>query len=133
MADNGKGIEEGGLGETAYADAIATYLAFAVDKMTDTNSALCSWQVDPPRLRATFGRQALPMVWDFAEANIFGDAAGDYRRCIESLCEVLDRQVAGDVGKCRNLDAGATIKAEAASIVATDPPYYDNIGYADIF
>ena len=73
-----------------YALAVATMLAFAVDKMTDTNTSLCTWQNKPPRLRATFGRQALPMSWDFAEANIFGDAAGDFQRCVGSLCEVLD-------------------------------------------
>src|SRR5688500_15052106 len=59
-----------GVGAQGYANAVATYLAFAVDKMADTNSTLCTWQIDPPRLRATFGRQALPMTWDVAEANV---------------------------------------------------------------
>jgi putative DNA methylase len=115
-----------------YADAIATYLAFAVDKMTDTNSALCSWQVDPPRLRATFGRQALPMPWDFAEANIFADAAGDYQRCIGSLSEVLERLPAEGNGTAVQLDAMAAIRPVEAALISTDPPYYDNIGYADL-
>src|SRR5215831_4346468 len=82
-------------GEQAYADAVATYLAFAVDKMADTNSTVCTWQIDPPRLRATFSRQAIPMTWDYAEANTFCKAAGDYALCWESLCEVLDRLVTG--------------------------------------
>jgi putative DNA methylase len=115
-----------------YADAIATYLAFAVDKMTDTNSALCSWQVDPPRLRATFGRQALPMPWDFAEANIFADAAGDYQRCVGSLCEVLERLPAAGNGVAFQLDAMAAVRPPGAALTSTDPPYYDNIGYADL-
>ncbi|MCH8074002.1 MAG: DUF1156 domain-containing protein, partial [Proteobacteria bacterium] len=78
LAADDRPLAHGGSGAVAYSEAITVYLAFCVDKMTDTNTSLCSWQVNPPRLRATFGRQALPMVWDYAEANIFGDAAGDF-------------------------------------------------------
>jgi putative DNA methylase len=125
-------ISDGGTGATAYADAVATYLAFAVDKMTDTNTALCTWQIDPPRLRATFGRQALPMTWDFAEASVFGDAAGDYQRCVGSLCEVLDELSPLSVGVSKQLDATAAVDGIGAALICTDPPYYDNIGYADL-
>src|SRR5260370_21007568 len=107
------------------------YLAFWVDKMKDTNTSLCSWQENPPRLRATFGRQALPMVWDFAEANIFGDAAGDFQRCVGSLSEVLDAQLFDGIGHAFQSDA-ATISFSEPRIVSTDPPYYDNIAYADL-
>jgi putative DNA methylase len=117
-------------GDASYADAVATYLAFVMDKITDTNSALCSWQIDPPRLRATFGRQALPMVWDFAEANPFGGAAGDYGVSIESEREVIERIVTGPGGVSTQADAA---KVESNNyVVSTDPPYYDNIGYADL-
>jgi putative DNA methylase len=119
-------------GNTDYADAVATYLAFAVDKMTDTNSTLCSWQVDPPRLRATFGRQGLAMTWDFAEANIFADAAGDYQRCVGSLSEVLDRLDPRAGGFAERRDAMSSISIPANSVISTDPPYYNNIGYADL-
>ena len=107
-------------------------MAFGVDKMTDTNSTLCTWQIDPPRLRATFGRQALPMTWDIAEANPFADAAGDYQRAYGSLCEVLDELVKGLTGIVEQLDASAVVKAAAHPLISTDPPYYDNIGYADL-
>lgn len=115
---------------SAYGDAVATYLAMAVDKMADTNTALCTWQVDPPRLRATFGRQALPMTWDYAEANVFADAAGDYQRCVGSLTEVLDRLPSGIGGVVMQLDATSKLPGEC--VFSTDPPYYDNIGYADL-
>jgi putative DNA methylase len=131
MADDGIGLEAGGNGATAYAEAIGVYLAFCLDKMTDTNTSLCSWQVDPPRLRATFGRQALPMVWDYAEANIFGDAAGDFGRCVRSLTEVLDRQELTGIGTALQRDAQA-LSIEQTRVFSTDPPYYDNIGYADL-
>jgi putative DNA methylase len=112
--------------------AVLTYLGFAVDKMADTNCSLCTWQVDPPRLRATFGRQGLPMTWDYAEANIFGDAAGDYQRCVASVCEVLERLVPRVVGQVRQLDATQIIDGVTTPAVCTDPPYYDNIGYSDL-
>jgi putative DNA methylase len=115
-----------------YASAIATYLAFAVDKMCDTNTTLCTWQVDPPRLRATFGRQALPMSWDFTEANIFADAAGDFQRCVGSLSEVLDGLSAKNRGTVSQIDATAVVGPGRPALFSTDPPYYDNIGYADL-
>lgn len=116
---------------TAYANAVCVYLAFAFDKLTDTNSSLCSWQLDPPRLRTTFGRQALPMVWDFAETNPFGGGAGDYRWCIATQREVIERLGGGIPGTALQLDAASQGMSEGA-LVSTDPPYYDNIGYADL-
>lgn len=116
----------------AYANAVATYLAFGLDKLGDTNCTLCSWQIDPPRLRATFGRQALPMTWDYAEANLFGDAAGDYQRCIGAICEVLERLPSGLNASVQQIDASSSAAMPAGVVVCTDPPYYDNIGYADL-
>jgi putative DNA methylase len=114
-----------------YADAVATFLAFGVDKLADTNSVLCTWQTNPPRLRATFGRQALPMTWDFAEAGPFAGAAGDFARTIQSVTEVLDRLTPARGARVAQLDAAAATPDQRA-VYATDPPYYDNIGYADL-
>jgi len=132
LANDGVTLENGGAGVTAYSDAVITYLAFAIDKLTDTNTTLCNWQTDPPRLRATFGRQALPMTWDYSEANIFADAAGDYQRCVSSVCEVLDRLVPASTGTAYQLDAAAPSSVVMQPMISTDPPYYDNIGYADL-
>ena len=131
LPDDGVPLHQGGTGAQAYADGVATYLGFAVDKMSDTNSTLCTWQMNPPRLRATFGRQALPMTWDYAEANIFGDAAGDYQRCYGSLCEVLERLVQGSNAAVCQKDV-RTLSPTSGLLISTDPPYYDNIGYADL-
>jgi putative DNA methylase len=115
-----------------YADAVATYLAFGVDKLADTNSSLCTWQVNPPRLRATFSRQAIQMTWDFAESYPFGRAAGDYALCIAALTEVLDRLPHASIpGNVRQANAAALATTEPFAY-ATDPPYYDNVGYADL-
>ena len=131
LPDDNTPLRDGGTGATAYADAVGVYLSFSVDKMTDTNTCLCSWQVNPPRLRATFGRQALPMVWDYAEANVFGDAAGDFGRCVGSLTEVLDKGGLRGLGTARQSDA-QTLAVNLPRVFSTDPPYYDNIGYADL-
>ncbi len=100
--------------------------------MTDTNTTLCSWQNIPPRLRATFGRQALPMVWDFAESNSFGDVAGDYALTIDSLCRVVEKLVVGLQGQANQVDAANINNVDNPILISTDPPYYDNIGYADL-
>jgi len=131
LPDDGAGLEAGGVGAVAYSDAVATYLAFALDKLTDTNTSLCTWQVDPPRLRATFGRPTLSMTWDVAEANVFGDAAGDYQRCVKSLCEVLEDLTCFVPAAAFQADAASTA-IDRPHVISTDPPYYDNIGYADL-
>jgi putative DNA methylase len=117
----------------AYANAVLVYLAFGIDKMTTTNSALCGWQSDPTRLIAVYGRQAIPMTWDWAEANPFSGAAGDYLLACGSIAEVLDQLVKGPLPTVQQLDA-ASLSQDAAGLcmIATDPPYYDNIGYSDL-
>lgn len=132
VPNDNRPLDDGGKGTTAYADAIITYLAFGVDKMTDTNTTLCTWQINPPRLRATFGRQALPMTWDYAEANVFGNAAGDYQLCTGSLSEVLDRHVVLAQGQVNQLDATAIVESSVSPLISTDPPYYDNVPYANL-
>ncbi len=132
MLDDGKGIDEGGHGAIAYADAVTSYLALAVDKAADRNTSLCTWESRMDRMRNTFGRQALPMVWDFAETNPLAGAGGDLRGTVESLCEVLDALHLRELGFSKQLDATAAMNGVDAPLVATDPPYYDNIGYADL-
>jgi putative DNA methylase len=116
-----------------YADSVSVYLAFAIDKMTTTNSSICTWQTEPTRLVAAFSRQAIPMVWDYAEANPFSQAAGDYQLGILSVTEVLERLSGEVVGNVEQKDAMQIRDIEnSLPIVSTDPPYYDNIGYADL-
>ncbi len=119
-------------GDQAYADAVATYLAFAVDKAIDRNTTLCAWEPKMDRMRGTFARQALPMVWDYAETNPFANAGGDLQGTIQSLCEVLDDLGQGLPGTVRQLDATAAVDGTVHPLISTDPPYYDNVGYADL-
>lgn len=132
LPDDGQPLHEGGTGATAYADAIATYLALAVDKVVDRNSALCSWDATRDTIRNTFARQALPMVWDFAEANPFSDSTGNWVGAVSWVADAVQQApVQQEQGVIRQADACEPGPYRNVS-VSTDPPYYDNSGYADL-
>ena len=123
-------LAEGGIGPQGYADAVETYLAFAVSKALDRNTTLCTWEHRMDRMGHTFTRHALPMTWDFVETNPLGGAGGDIYGTVFSLCEVLDKLIPGATGEVAQIDAQCPIKISVCG--STDPPYYDNIGYADL-
>jgi putative DNA methylase len=127
-------LADGGTGSHAYADALATYLAFGVDKNSLTNCTLATWQTNPDRLTQALSRQALPMTWDYAEANPLSEAGGGYALTAISVGEVLDKFIGYDApeGHAEQLDAMADRSAAYRQLISTDPPYYDNIGYADL-
>jgi putative DNA methylase len=132
QADQGDGLDVGGVGPTAYAEAVSVYLALAVGKLADYNSSLCSWISGGQTMRNTFGRQAVPMVWDFAEANPIGGSTGSFSSAIEQGYRVIrDGLPAISIGSACQADA-QTQRISANKVVSTDPPYYDNIGYADL-
>jgi putative DNA methylase len=131
MPDDGKGINDGGTGATAYADGLATYLAFAVDRSANYWSSFTPW--GGGFIVQTFGRQAIPMVWDFAEANPFSTATGNWNGAIDWIIRCLEKTIpAYGVGIVKQVDAGHANNGVVDPIVCTDPPYYDNIGYADL-
>lgn len=131
MPDDGRGLEAGGNGATAYAEAVGVYLALAVDKAIDYNSSLVAWSSTRDQAKTTFGRQALPMVWDYAEVNVFAQAAGDIGVSVAGMCRAFETLGRGVAGFAQHADA-QTQKVSEQKIISTDPPYYDNIGYADL-
>ena len=115
----------------AYAEAVGVYLSLGISKLADAQSSLCRWKTTMDQSIATFGRQALPMVWDYSEANVFGGMAGDYMVSIKNMMRVVDELPTAVRGQARQENAqNQTLSAD--KIVSTDPPYYDNIGYADL-
>lgn len=125
-------LATGGSGAKAYADAVCLYLGFGLGKLADYNSTLCSWIAGGQTMRNTYGRQALPMIWDFAEANPLGDATGSYVSALAQGARVLDEfDVPRSWGTAVQADAQSQ-QISAGRFVSTDPPYYDNIGYADL-
>ena len=128
--EEGESLEAGGDGARAYADAIATYLALAVSRQTDRLSSIASWQSIGEKIRNVFARQAIPMVWDFAEANPFSSSSGNFFGQVEWIAEVVERLPADSAGDAKQLSADA--RDYTGLVVSTDPPYYDNIGYSDL-
>ena len=128
--DDGKPIASDGTGATAYADAVSTYLGIIVDKAADYNSTICRWIPGGETLRNTFGRQAIPMTWDYCESNTLGSATGSIDSGVDQIARALEVIVPGVVGHAFQGDAQRI--AVGNRIVSTDPPYYDNIGYADL-
>ncbi len=131
VSDDKKRLRDDGTGATAYADAVAVYLGFAVDKMTDRNSSNCGWDSSRDSIRGVFGRQAIPMVWDFCESNAIGGSAGSFENAIDQCSRVLD-ELPGTTNSIARQSDAATQSVSAGKVVSTDPPYYDNIGYADL-
>ncbi len=131
LPDDDRPLRDGGLGATAYAEAASLYLAFVLSKQADHGNALCTWGPLDQRHYHLFGRQAIPMVWDFAETNFFSDSAGSVTSGIRWSVECLKRLPAhlrgGGVGR-----EAQTQGLSQDKVVSTDPPYYDNIGYADL-
>lgn len=134
MPDDGISLADGGEGATAYGDAVATYLAFAVDRSVDRGSTICSWDSSPKMeaLRNTFARQAIPMTWDFAEGNPFSASSGNWMNNVEWTAMVIDNLAPAMPGWAIQLDATAAIENVTHPLISTDPPYYDNINYADL-
>jgi putative DNA methylase len=118
---------------TAYADGIAVFLAFIVDKQADLGNSLNRWEPNAECPRQLFARQAIPMVWDFAEGNPFSSSSGSW----EILIKNLNKAMGADAFAFKRVSAGKVAQADARKasgrfLIATDPPYYDNIGYADL-
>jgi putative DNA methylase len=113
---------------------IATYLAILVDRQADYNSTLCSWHSTRQLIGHTFGRQALPMVWDFTELAPFGDASGSPEGALDWIVAVAEAQaLTGEPATVTRGSAMALPWPDASlDAVVTDPPYYDNVPYADI-
>lgn len=124
-------LRDGGLGAKAYAEAVSVYLAFIVDKCADYWSSICSWNSPGEKMRNTFGRQAIPMVWDFAETNIFSHSTGNWTAMNDWAWKAVKAFIPFNKGVERQRDA-QTVDYPPLTVISTDPPYYDNIGYADL-
>jgi putative DNA methylase len=134
LADDDIPLREGGVGARAYAEAVMTYLGLGVSKLADSLSSLARWRTSMDQVISTFARQALPMVWDFAESNAFNNAAGDYSTTITSMAKVIKSLGMGIIGAVKQQDATNLTRGheEPPLVFTTDPPYYDNISYAEL-
>jgi putative DNA methylase len=146
LVNDEKPLYSGGLGAFAYADAVTTYLGFMLDRTTDRNCSICSWDSGPSGTKAStggsartasvrnvFARQAIPMTWDYAESNIFSESGGGILSALDWIEPVLKRPIVPiGGGEIYNINASTNSFPVRPIVISTDPPYYDNIGYADL-
>jgi putative DNA methylase len=135
LPNDGKPLAAGGTGAMAYGDAVAVYLSFALSKQADLGNSLCRWEPVAQCPRNLFGRQAIPMIWDFAEGNPLGDSSGAWVVSTEGIVKAFAKTFefisSNDIGFAQQNGAGQQ-ELSCKKVVSTDPPYYDNIGYADL-
>lgn len=135
MADDFLGLDAGGCGATAYAEAVGVYLAFAVSRLADYGCSIATWRPKDNAMRSGMPKQAIQMTWDFAEGSPFASSSSGFSECVQVVSKVV--QVA-----LNNATPGHAFQASAAgnlfpegvanAVISTDPPYFDNIGYADL-
>ena len=117
--------------ENKYANAVCTYLALAFGRMAETNCSFAWWQ--DPRVRTVFTSQNIQMTWAFAEANPFSSSTQNWMSQVKFVAEAIENlPVSTNDSKVYQADAATTIHATDRPIIVTDPPYYKNIGYADL-
>ena len=124
-------VEDGG--ENKYADAVCTYLALAIGRTAESSCSFAWWENSSPYLAPVFTRQTLQMTWAFGEANPFSSSTQNWKSQVEWVAKVIENlPTFANEGKVYQADAATTIHATDKPIIVTDPPYYDNIGYADL-
>ena len=128
-------LQDGGHGAMAYAEAVSLYLSFALSKQADLGNSLCGWEPIAQCPRHLFGRQAIPMIWDYAEGNPLGSSSGAWSIFVSGIAKAFGKAfeyVPKEISGYAVQGDAATQTFSRARIVSTDPPYYDNIGYADL-
>lgn len=124
-------LRDRGNGALAYSEAISVYLSIFIDQLSNFQSTICTWNASNESMRATFSRQGLPMAWDYAESNPFCDSSGSFSNLFDRFLKVFSVFPANKMGFVIQSDS-TKIKSDKSIPISTDPPYYDNIGYADL-
>ena len=131
MTANDTALDAGGTGALAYADSIALIEALAIGKLADYNNSLCTWNPTNQNVAHLFTKQAIPMSWDFSEAPPLQSGLS-YSALVEGISKTIENLPALSYGLAFQHDCASSLNANEPRIVSTDPPYYDNIGYADL-
>ena len=134
LSDDDRPLRAAGEGATAYAEALGVYLACAISRLADRGSTICTWSAERESIRNTFARQGVPMTWDYAELNPLPGGTGSFLAAVRWIAESIDGATVGP-----DASFGVAVQADAARqtsstdrVVSTDPPFYDNLAYADL-
>jgi putative DNA methylase len=131
LAQDGLDLDDGGFSAKSYSQAITVYLSFLIDKMVDYHSSLCSWNSSREIIRNTFCRQRLSMAWDYAESNPFSESAGSFQSMADWIVKAIKEFPVTSPAVAKIADARGDCLTSNI-IISTDPPYYDNISYANL-
>jgi len=132
MASDEVALNDGGSGAAAYADAIAVYLAFAIDRCADFSNTCTRWVPGNQKVMNLFGKQAVGMTWDFPEANILLKTVGGFLPAVDYVADCLETLPGKPANGSAEQSNASTSTLSSGKVISTDPPYYDNIGYADL-
>src|SRR6266567_5287875 len=131
MPDDGRGVDADGAGATAYAEAISVYLAFAVDRVADYGSSIATWRTKDSAMRSTLASQSIPMTWDYAEGSPLATSSSGFMASVAVVARSVEFLVTNCIGHAFQ-SAAQTQTFSTNCVISTDPPYYDNIAYADL-
>jgi putative DNA methylase len=131
MFGDGQSLASGGVGALAYSEAISVYLACALSRLASYNNTICHWNVKGGSVGGIFSRHSIPMSWDYIEVHPLEKMSGNWDGGIDWVADVVDQFVAGKTGHAQQADARFQ-DISFGKVISTDPPYYDNIGYADL-
>ena len=132
MPDDGVSLDAGGRGALAYGQAVGVYLAFLVDQLSNQSSSICGWNSTNTQMRVVFSRQAIPMTWDYAESNPFCESSGSFNNLFMLMLKSFDNLCPNGIKGFAEQKDAQTDNGMRNLVISTDPPYYDNIGYADL-
>jgi putative DNA methylase len=132
QSDEGGGLANGGTGARAYSEAVSTYLGCALSRLVTYNNTLCLWNMKGGSVAQIFARQTVSMSWDYIEINPLQKMSGNWAGGVEWVSDVVEKLPIGAFGEARQLDATSLPESQTKVVFSTDPPYYDNIGYADL-
>jgi len=125
-------LDVGGTGARAYAEAVSVYLAFGVDRQANRSSTICFWDTKGENVQQVFARQAIPMTWDFTESNPLSFSTGNFTGQIDGLSKVVQQCLPANIASVAVQCDAQNQTISNQKFISTDPPYYDNIGYADL-
>ena len=131
MLDDDIGFSSGGTGAAAYSEGVSVYLGLALDKLADYNNSICTWNPTNQNIGHLFTKQAIPMAWDFSEMSPLTSGLS-FDMVAEGIARSMETLPSSVVGKALQEDCASLQRGSAPLVFSTDPPYYDNIGYADL-
>ncbi len=134
LEDDGRTLSNDGAGAEAYADAVAVYLAFAISRCADYGSSVATWRPKDNAMRSSMPKQGIQMSWDFAEGAPFGESSSGFSECVNVVAKVLETSLNEKTEGHASQKSAQTfgLNKTHKRIISTDPPYYDNVGYADL-